>query len=93
MLTGRGCTLATMQLSKFMGPAMKVWGDAIQKRVSTTSAIIASIKEVKLLGLVFSWSRDIQALRVVELDLSKKFRMFIVYMNVLGNFSFAILTI
>ncbi|KAH8594448.1 putative ABC multidrug transporter [Bisporella sp. PMI_857] len=81
------CTLVTFRLSKFMGPAQGVWMDAVQNRVSMTSSIIGSMKEVKLLGLANTWLRGIQNMRVHELNLSKKFRMLIVYMNVLGNAS------
>ncbi|KAM4056985.1 ABC transporter [Hirsutella rhossiliensis] len=38
-----------------------------------------------MLGLVDSWTRGVQALRVAELQRSKTFRTFIAYMNVLGN--------
>lgn len=38
-----------------------------------------------MLGLVESWTRGVQALRVAELQRSKRFRTFIAYMNVLGR--------
>ncbi|EFY90036.1 ABC multidrug transporter, putative [Metarhizium acridum CQMa 102] len=79
------CTLAMSQLSKYIGPAMKAWNNAIQNRVSTTSKVIRSIKEVKMLGMSNKWLADIQVLRVIELKSSKSFRLFITYMNVLGN--------
>ncbi|PNY23537.1 ABC transporter [Tolypocladium capitatum] len=79
------CTLAMTHLSKYMAPARKAWNDAIQHRVTTTSSVIGSIKEVKMLGLVDSWQSCIQSLRVEELNRSKTFRKFIAYMNVLGN--------
>lgn len=73
------------QLTKYMGPAMKAWNDAIQRRVSASSSIIGSIKEVKMLGMIESWLEEIQRLRIRELDFSKRFRTFIVYLNVLGE--------
>ncbi|KAG8410598.1 hypothetical protein J3459_017074 [Metarhizium acridum] len=79
------CTLAMSQLSKYIGPAMKAWNNAIQNRVSTMSKVIRSIKEVKMLGMSNKWLADIQVLRVIELKSSKSFRLFITYMNVLGN--------
>jgi len=45
------------------------------------------MKEVKLLGMASSWLSDIQALRTHELKMSKKLRMLIVYMNILGQSS------
>lgn len=38
-----------------------------------------------MLGTSSTWLENIQDLRIHELDLSKKFRMLIVYMNLLGN--------
>lgn len=69
-----------------MGPAMKAWNEAIQQRITTTSSVIGSIKEVKMLGRASSWTDSIQLLRVAELQRSKKFRRFITYMNILGEY-------
>lgn len=79
------CTVAMSRLSKFMGPAMKLWNTAIQRRVTTTSNVIGSIKEVKMLGMVNKWLANIDLLRIQELDCSKAFRKFITYMNILGR--------
>lgn len=68
-----------------MGPAMKAWNEAIQRRITTTSSVIGSIKEVKMLGRISSWTDSIQSLRVAELQQSKKYRIFIAYLNVLGE--------
>lgn len=68
-----------------MGPAIKAWNGAIQERVSTTSRILGSIKETKMLGMVEPWIESIQSLRIKELDFSKKFRTLIMWMNVLGK--------
>lgn len=73
------------KLSKRMGPAMKAWNVAIQARISTTSGVLRHVKELKMLGTASSWMDSIQALRVMELDRSKKFRTLIAYMNMLGN--------
>ena len=50
-----------------------------------TAKIVGSIKEVKILGMSNTWLNEIQQLRIHELEMSKKFRMLIVYMNVLGQ--------
>lgn len=65
-----------------MGPTQGVWVKAVQERVATTSAILANMKEVKLLGLSGRKASEIQALRSDELEISKKFRKAIVWMNV-----------
>jgi len=68
-----------------MGPAQGLWIGSLQKRVGVTARVVSLMKEVKLLGMSNSWLSDIQSLRNQELKLSKKFRMLIVYMNVLGQ--------
>ena len=70
-----------------MGPAQGLWIGSLQKRVGITARIISLMKEVKLLGMASSWLSDIQALRTHELKMSKKLRMLIVYMNILGQSS------
>ncbi|KAI1866048.1 uncharacterized protein JN550_008026 [Neoarthrinium moseri] len=80
------CTFILMPpVAKRMGPAMKLWNAAIQKRVSVTSDIVGAIKEVKLLGATAKWSNIIQGLRKTELEQSKRFRGWIVVMNVVAN--------
>ncbi|KAK8149660.1 hypothetical protein G3M48_006088 [Beauveria asiatica] len=44
--------LLMSQFPKRMGPAIKTWNVAIQKRVSVTSRVVGSIRETKMLGLV-----------------------------------------
>ncbi|TWU71096.1 hypothetical protein ED733_000130 [Metarhizium rileyi] len=79
------CSIATGQIARLTGPAMKNWNAAIQERVSTTSTILASIKETKMLGMGGYWTAAIQRLRVNELNFSKRSRTLMMYMNVLGN--------
>ncbi|KAM3536550.1 hypothetical protein MY4038_000005 [Beauveria bassiana] len=81
------CFILMSQLPKRMGPAIKAWNVAIQKRVSVTSRVVGSIRETKMLGLVPVCLDYIQSLRVFELKESRQFRMLIVYMNLLGNLS------
>jgi hypothetical protein len=66
-----------------MGRGRKDWNQAVQKRVSITSSVLGFMKEVKTLGLCGSWIAQIQSLREEELNLSKKFRMMIVWMNLI----------
>ncbi|CAI7603846.1 hypothetical protein PCG10_001957 [Penicillium crustosum] len=63
------------------------WLEAIEKRISSTSGMLGSIKGVKMLGLQDSLMKFVHGLRVSELDISKKFRTLLVY-----NMAFAWLT-
>ena len=48
------------------------------------------MKETKMLGLVDAWTEAIQALRVHELKLSKKYRVLIMWLNVIGKCHLAV---
>ncbi|KUM60794.1 hypothetical protein ACN42_g6342 [Penicillium freii] len=63
------------------------WLEAIEKRISSTSGMLGSIKGVKMLGLQDSLMKFVHGLRISELDISKKFRTLLVY-----NMAFAWLT-
>ncbi|KAJ5946543.1 hypothetical protein N7454_003382 [Penicillium verhagenii] len=63
------------------------WLEAIEKRISSTSGMLGSIKGVKMLGLQNSFMKFVHGLRVDELSISKKFRTLLVW-----NMGFAWLT-
>jgi hypothetical protein len=58
---------------------------ASQKRISTTSKVLGSMREVKMLGMINRWFESIHQLRMVQLDKSKRFRQLIVWSNVVGK--------
>lgn len=68
-----------------MGPARMAWNSKVQKRVSTTSATLNQIKGVKMMGLSDRIATLVQSLRVMELESSKTFRMFFVWINIIGT--------
>ncbi|KAJ6102982.1 hypothetical protein N7486_005409 [Penicillium sp. IBT 16267x] len=63
------------------------WLEAIEKRISSTSGMLGSIKGVKMLGLQNSFMKFVHGLRMDELTISKKFRTLLVW-----NMGFAWLT-
>lgn len=63
------------------------WLEAIEKRISSTGAMLASIKGVKLLGLKPTLMASIQNLRLEELDISRGFRKLLVWNMAFGNHS------
>ncbi|OAA63457.1 ABC transporter, transmembrane domain, type 1 [Niveomyces insectorum RCEF 264] len=67
-------TNGMLQLARFFGTAKKKWMRGIQTRVDVTASVLASMKEVKMLGLSDVVATMIQNLRVTELDLSKQYR-------------------
>jgi ATP-binding cassette, subfamily C (CFTR/MRP), member 1 len=68
-----------------MGPARMAWNAKVQKRVSTISSALNQIKGIKMMGLADRISHLIQSLRVAELESSKSFRLFFVWMNMIGT--------
>ncbi|RAO71528.1 uncharacterized protein BHQ10_007540 [Talaromyces amestolkiae] len=52
----------------------KTWLQAMEKRINFTTSVLGSIRSVKLLGLTEAMATMINALRVDELNISKKFR-------------------
>ena len=68
-----------------MGPARVAWNAKVQKRVSTTSSVLGQIKAVKMMGLSTCVNELVQSLRVEEIESSKAFRMFFVWITFIGN--------
>jgi ABC-type multidrug transport system fused ATPase/permease subunit len=60
------------------------WLEAIEKRISSTSGMLGSMKGVKMLGLQNSLMKFVHGLRLSELDISKKFRTLLVYNMAFG---------
>lgn len=75
--------------SGYITPLMRLnqrfWIDAVQDRVNLTSAILRSRLQVKMLGIESEMTSNIHDLRVAELGSSKRYRLLIVWVNVLGT--------
>ncbi|KAK6835260.1 hypothetical protein RU639_002156 [Aspergillus parasiticus] len=84
-LTALVCFLASLYLARFMGRGRREWNQAVQKRVTHTSAFLNLIKEIRMLGLTETISNRIQQLRVTELDLSKRFRVMTAWSSFLSH--------
>ncbi|KZL77916.1 ABC multidrug transporter [Colletotrichum tofieldiae] len=85
------CSFITERATDGIGPARMAWNEGVQERVSTTSSMLAQIKGIKMMGLTDYFANMVQKLRVTELDMSKKFRMFIVRIILICESLFAIL--
>ncbi|KAM3563078.1 hypothetical protein MY1884_001448 [Beauveria asiatica] len=73
--------LLMSQFSKRMGPAIKTWNVAIQKRVSVTSRVVGSIRETKMLDLVPVCLDTSSPFASLSSKSRRSFRRLIVYMN------------
>lgn len=63
------------------------WLEAIERRISSTSGMLGSIKGVKMLGLQNSFMKFVHGLRLDELNISKKFRTLLVWNMAFGEYS------
>lgn len=56
-----------------------LWLEAIERRIAATSAMLDSMKGVKMGGLTEVLREDLQKLRVDEMNISKKFRKLLIW--------------
>lgn len=71
----------------FIMSRQAMWLEAIEKRISATSAMLASMKGIKMCGLKDTLLASMQQLRVDELRISKKFRKLIIWNMIFGKHS------
>ncbi|KAK4247619.1 ABC transporter [Corynascus novoguineensis] len=79
--------LGSIFAMNFIMSRQAMWLEAIEKRISATSAMLSSMKGVKMCGLKDTLLSSLQKLRVDELRISKKFRRLIIW-----NMVFAYMT-
>jgi hypothetical protein len=75
--------IATIPVSKKSGTAQKRWIERVQTRLSTTSSMLNDMKSVKMLGLGEKLYACVSSLRQVELQVSQKFRVLLIWQVVL----------
>lgn len=66
-------------------PRQAKWLEAIERRISSTTSMLSSIKGVKMLGLTSTLMTFIHNLRIDELNISKKFRKLLVWNMTFGE--------
>ncbi|KAH6623990.1 ABC transporter [Chaetomium sp. MPI-SDFR-AT-0129] len=79
--------LGSIFAMNFIMSRQAMWLEAIEKRISATSAMLSSMKGVKMCGLKDTLLTNLQQLRVDEMRISKKFRRLLIW-----NMIFAYLT-
>lgn len=77
----------TSRLSVSFGMAQRHWIEKVQTRLRVTSAMLADMKAVKMLGLSRSMVLVIQGLRADEIHTSRSYRKLLVAMILLGNYT------
>jgi ATP-binding cassette subfamily C (CFTR/MRP) protein 1 len=79
------CSYVQTRIGKAMSTRRAVWTEAIQKRVALTTKLLRSMKSVKLTGMVEISAKLVQSERVRELELGKKYRWLVTWMNGVGE--------
>jgi ATP-binding cassette, subfamily C (CFTR/MRP), member 1 len=79
------CFYAQKEIGNAMSKRRAVWTAAIQKRVALTSNLLRSMKGVKLTGMVETSAALVQTERIKELELGKKYRWLVTWMNGVGK--------
>jgi ATP-binding cassette subfamily C (CFTR/MRP) protein 1 len=65
-----------------------LWLNAIEQRISATTAMLGSMKGIKMTGLRSVLFKSIHGLRINELDISKGFRRLLIWNMALGKYTF-----
>ncbi|KAK3311692.1 P-loop containing nucleoside triphosphate hydrolase protein [Chaetomium strumarium] len=79
--------LGSLFAMNFIMSRQAMWLEAIEKRISATSAMLASMKGVKMCGLQDTLLGSLQQLRIDELRISKRFRRLIIWNMVFAYFT------
>lgn len=74
-----------MVAMNFIMSRQAMWLEAIERRISATSAMLASMKGIKMSGLKDTLLASLQALRVDELRISKRFRRLLIWNMTFGR--------
>lgn len=81
------CFFLSERVSDGIGPARGGWAQAAQDRVAKTSSFLSQIKSLKMMGLTNLVNNVLQKLRIKEVEESKMFRKYIVWIIGVGNLS------
>ncbi|KAG9243909.1 putative ATP-binding cassette transporter [Calycina marina] len=83
-------TIGSGKVTRLIGDRRKMWADAVQRRIGTTTRVLASMKSVKLMGLTEVMAGTFQNQRVGETQKQAGYRWIIVWMNVFSNIPWAL---
>ena len=72
-------------LARLQSRHRRVWIQAVQRRVGLTSAVLGSMKSVKLGGMSDACAKSLQDERVRGIDKANKFRWFTIWQNTVGK--------
>ena len=68
-----------MAAMNFIMSRQAMWLEAIERRISATSAMLSNMKGIKMCGLSETLLQSLQKLRVDEMRISKGFRKLLIW--------------
>lgn len=74
-------------MTNYIMSSQAVWLEAIERRIEATTAMLGSMKGVKMCGLTEVLMTNIHNLRIEELSISKKFRRLLVWNLAFGTYT------
>ena len=77
-------------MTNFIMSSQAVWLEAIERRIEATTAMLGSMKGIKMCGLTDVLLTNIHNLRLEELKISKKFRRLLTWNLAFGTLHFDI---
>jgi hypothetical protein len=72
-------------LTGVVTPRQTAWVEAVQRRLSYTTDILGSMRNVKMLGLTSQMFTNVQSLRDDEMEKSKRYQLVQALTNALGK--------
>ncbi|RDA86714.1 hypothetical protein CP532_4180 [Ophiocordyceps camponoti-leonardi (nom. inval.)] len=80
----------TAEISRTIGARQKIWMDAVEKRITMTASMLASMRSIKMMGLSPVLSKIVQDQRIHETRRMAAARWNIVWQNVVQNLPWAL---
>ncbi|RDW58727.1 hypothetical protein BP6252_13203 [Coleophoma cylindrospora] len=79
-----GCLLVTFKVADFAGARQRLWLEAIQRRVTATASVLASMRGIKMSGHIQTVTTTLINLRTEEIHISMKYRVLLVVLITLS---------
>jgi ATP-binding cassette, subfamily C (CFTR/MRP), member 1 len=81
-------SVGSSTITKRIGDRQAQWASMTQSRLTKTKTVLSEIKGIKMMGLEGQVGNLLQEERVQELKQLKKFNWVMVWVNVVGMFSY-----
>ena len=84
------CFFAVVAIGKQIGTQQRIWLAATEARIAATKSMLGSMKIIKMMGIGDKIGKTIEKLRLLEFDVSKKYRHLILSSFVICMYTHAV---